>query len=558
MSCRYGSDVVVELLRQAGVEYVAFNPGATFRGIHDSLVHTEGAPEIVLCPHEGIAVAVAHGYAKAAGRPMAVLIHDVVGLQNASMAIYNAWCDRVPILLIGGTGPMSKPERRPWIDWIHTALVQGNQVRDYVKWDDQPADLASVPESFARAWTTMLAAPCGPVYLCIDTSIQEGEVAPRFDWDPIGSYAVPTAPAPAPDDVGLIAGAISAARLPVVVTDYAGSTRAGFGMLLRLSESLAIPVIDLGRRFNFPTRHDLAVDATVLADADVVVALDVEDIAGTLGPHLPERRVFNVTPGHLKLRAWSHDYHALRPLERHVTATADAALPALLEACSVSAAVRESRRSRFAKDAVAAHERARNEAMSAEARGAVDPSRLAWILGSFIAHEEWTVVHGSLAGWERRLWPFEDFNQHLGWHGGGGLGYGPGASVGAALALGRGGLSLNLQPDGDLLYTPSALWTAARYRVPLLTVMHNNRQYGNTVEHAARIGIERRNSDSRRHVGASLDDPFIDFAALARSFGVWATGPITDPQALPDALDRALAVVRGGAPALVDVVTPSA
>ncbi|MDR7523659.1 MAG: thiamine pyrophosphate-binding protein, partial [Armatimonadota bacterium] len=140
----YGSDLVVDVLRALGVEYAALNPGATFRGLHDSLVNYGGnrRPQIIQCCHEEIAVAVAHGYTKAAGRPMAAIVHDVVGLQHASMAIFNAWCDRVPLLVLGGTGPMAAEQRRPWIDWIHTALVQGQAVRDYVTWDDQPASLA--------------------------------------------------------------------------------------------------------------------------------------------------------------------------------------------------------------------------------------------------------------------------------------------------------------------------------------------------------------------------------------------------------------------------------
>jgi thiamine pyrophosphate-dependent acetolactate synthase large subunit-like protein len=555
VSARYGSDVVVDLLREAGIEYVAFNPGATFRGIHDSLVHADAGPEIVLCPHESIAVAVAHGYAKASGKPMAVLLHDVVGLQNASMAIYNAWCDRVPILLIGGTGPMSKPARRPWIDWIHTALVQGQLVRDYVKWDDQPADLESLPESFARGWTTMLAAPSGPVYLCLDAGIQEQEAPAGFHWEAVHEYAVPTPPSPSNDDVAVIAEALSTAQLPVLVTDYAGATKTGFDSLFVLAGRLAGPVVDCGRRFNFPTTHGLSFGEEILGEADVVLALDLEDPAGVLRRIAADARVFNVTPAHLKLRSWTHDYLQLRPAELHVTATCDTALPALLAACSVEDSARAGRAARLAERAAAAREESRIAAAGARSDGAVAPEALAAVLGDALNGERWTLVHGSIGGWERRLWRFERFGQHLGWHGGGGLGYGPGASIGATLGLGGDGLALNVQPDGDLLYTPAALWVAARYRVPLLTVMHNNRQYQNTVEHARAVGEARRSSGGRRHLGAALDDPPVDFATLARSFGVWSAGPVTDAEAVRTELERALTVVRGGASALVDVVT---
>src|SRR5438093_13088298 len=139
-SAEFGSDYIVEILRALGIEYAAFNPGSSFRGIHDSLVNFPGAggPEIIECLHEEISVAIAHGYAKAAGRPMAAIAPNVLVLQHATMAIFNAWVDRVPLLVLGGTGPVDAMHRRPWIDWIHTAHVQGNLVRDFVKWDNQP------------------------------------------------------------------------------------------------------------------------------------------------------------------------------------------------------------------------------------------------------------------------------------------------------------------------------------------------------------------------------------------------------------------------------------
>jgi benzoylformate decarboxylase/acetolactate synthase-1/2/3 large subunit len=169
----YGSDLVVDLLRAVGITHVALNPGATFRGLHDSLVnHGKGDPELILTLHEEIAVALAHGYAKARGAPMAAAVHDIVGLQHASMAIFNAFCDRAPILVLGATGPMDAARRRPWIDWIHTALVQGTQVRDYVKLDDQPASVAAIPEALLRCWRLARTEPQGPVYLCLDAGLQ--------------------------------------------------------------------------------------------------------------------------------------------------------------------------------------------------------------------------------------------------------------------------------------------------------------------------------------------------------------------------------------------------
>ncbi len=176
-----GSDVIVDLLHASGIEYAACNPGATFRGLHDSIVNygDNHMPELIECCHEEISVAIAHGYAKATGKIMAALIHNIVGLQHASMAIFNAWCDRAPVLTLGATGPMDTDLRRPWIDWIHTALVQGNLVRDYVKWDDQPHTVANIPESFLRALRIAQTDPEGPVYVCYDAGLQEEVLASR-------------------------------------------------------------------------------------------------------------------------------------------------------------------------------------------------------------------------------------------------------------------------------------------------------------------------------------------------------------------------------------------
>ena len=174
----FGSDVVADTLRALDVPYIALNPGASYRGLHDSLVNYLGnsAPQMLLCLHEESAVAIAHGYAKVTGRAMAAALHSNVGLMHATMAIFNAWCDRMPVLLIGATGPVDAAKRRPWIDWIHTARDQGALIRDYTKWDDQPASPAAAREALMRAWFLSHAAPMGPVYINLDAEMQEAKL----------------------------------------------------------------------------------------------------------------------------------------------------------------------------------------------------------------------------------------------------------------------------------------------------------------------------------------------------------------------------------------------
>ena len=549
-STRYGSDVIVDLMIEAEIEHVAFNPGASFRGIHDSLVHTDRAAHVVLCMHEAVSVAVAQGYVKAAGKPMAVLLHDVVGLQNASMAIYNAWCDRAPMLLIGGTGPKSKARRRPWIDWIHTAIVQAEQVRNYVKWDDEPHDMASVPESFARAFTTTCAEPAGPVYLCYDVELQEDPLPDDYVAEPLASYAVPAPPAASDRDLAELAAALRAAERPAIIAGYATDMAA----LGELADLLGAPVVDKGMRLALPTSHPLNASGVegVLEEADVVLALDVDELRGPLGT-APSCTLLNVSLGHLRLRGWAHDYGPLQPAAIHVTASADSVVAALVDRLRAEP--------RPAADEITrriAETRAgwRDAASSAEADGCIPLERLIYELGRALEGQRFVLANGTNQRIEHALWDMTEPRQYLGWHAGGGLGYGVGATIGASLALGRETISVSVQADGDLLYLPSALWTAAQLSLPTLIVVHNNRQYGNTVEHAAAIATQRGRPTEHRFVGAGLAEPAVNIAQMARSFGVWASGPVADIATLADSLAEAVAVVRSGGPALVEVLTP--
>jgi thiamine pyrophosphate-dependent acetolactate synthase large subunit-like protein len=481
---------------------------------------------------------------------MAVLLHDVVGLQNASMAIYNAWCDRAPMLLIGGTGPKSKARRRPWIDWIHTATVQAEQVRNYVKWDDEPHDMASVPESFARAFTTTCAEPAGPVYLCYDVELQEDALPEEYAAEPLSAYGTPAPPAASPEDLDELAAALRSAERPALIAGYASDVGG-------LADLLGAPVVDKGMRLALPTSHPLNATgvAGVLEEADVVLALDVDELRGPLGTS-PSCSLLNVSLGHLRLRGWAHDYGPLQPAAKHVTASADSVVAGLVARLAAQPPEVAGRRSQVAGQIAEAREGWRSAAASAQADGCVALERLVSELGQVLEGERFVLANGTNQRIEHRLWDMSEPRQYLGWHAGGGLGYGVGATIGSALANGRDTISVSVQADGDLLYLPSGLWTAAQLSLPTLFVVHNNRQYGNTVEHSAKIAQARGRPTDRRYQGAGLGEPAVGLAQLAQSFGVWATGPVADPASLVEALEEALAVVRSGRPALVDVLTP--
>ena len=572
----YGSDVIVEMLRALGIEYAAFNPGSSFRGIHDSLVNYAGNnPRVIECTHEEISVAIAHGYAKAAGKPMAAIVHDVVGLQHASMAMYNAWCDRVPVVVLGGTGPMDASRRRPWIDWIHTANVQGSLVRDYTKFDDQPATLAAVPEALIRAVQLAATPPGGPVYVCFDVDLQEAPIAQPLVPPDVSAFCPPLLPGPDPAVPPLLVEWLTQAERPVLIADRVGFDQRAVDALVELSELLALPVIGSAVSLNFPTLHALnfSEDIDLAAEADLVLGLECRDLFGALHRADPAgtfvsvlaagAKVAHVTLDMYATRSWTSDYQRLQPAELTVPAAVLHVLRALLplarEAMSqaaVSARV-AARRERLAVRQQRQRERWHTQAQSARGQRPLALSEASEVLLAALEPHDPVLSSGTFGGWMHRLWDVRHTSQYLGTSGGAGLGYGLGAAIGVALAnRGNGRVIVDIQSDGDALFTPGALWTMAQQQLPVLVVMDNNRAYQNSVDHADRVARARHRPPENRGVGTDIAGPEVDFATLARSFGVHGEGPVDDAASLRAALDRALRVVAGeGRPALVDVLT---
>ncbi len=529
----YGSDVVVDLMKAFDIEYAAFNPGATFRGIHDSIVNYGGnyKPEVIFCNHEEISVAVAHGYAKAKGKPMIAIVHNMVGLQHASMAIFNAYIDRVPIMVLGGTGPMNTKRRRPRIDWIHTALVQGNQVRDYVKWDDQPYSLADVPDSFIRGYRIATTEPMAPVYINYDADIQEDSITSPTEIPDVGRYAPPAPMQANPEALRKAAQLLVNAQSALIIADTLGRNPRTVPALIELAELLSIPVVDKGARFNFPTTHPLDVTdgaRDLLKKADVILALDVADLFGSLTTVSKQTRVCEYVTSCRELLG------------------NDGRKKAAIEARQKELAEKHSsRRAKWLTDA--------------QAKGSQKEISTAWLaleLGEVIRKEDWVLVNGSSNGWARRLWDFTKPNQYLGASGGAGVGYGSGAAIGAALALkDTGKLAVNIQADGDLLMTSSSLWTAAKHRIPLLIVMHNNQSFYNSEEHGIEVAKFRNRPVQNAGIGTHVDDPAVDYAKMAQSFGVSAEGPVQRPADVRPALERGLKYVKEKKlPYLVDAI----
>ena len=576
----WGSDVIVETLRGLGIEYVAMNPGASFRGVHDSLVNYLGneRPELILCPHEEIAVAIAHGYGKAAGKPMAAYVHNVVGLLHATMAIFNAAMNRSGVLVLGGTGPMAADERRPWIEWIHTANVQGNAVRDYVKWDDQPASVAASVESLIRAYHIATSQPEGPVYVNFDVSTQEKQITEPFEMPDFDAFPKPTRIQADPEALDLAAGLLVDAQRPVVLADFLGRSDEAASGLVRLAEMLALPVVSGGDLYNFPSRHPLNATASkrqLLQEADVVLALDVYDLQQSLTgqdyrarqlQHLlpPGAKLIDVSLRQLAVRSWTADYGGLYPTALSVQADTALAIPALADLVERrlndgpdrASALRE-RHAGIAALHDAAAQQAAGVVASRSGESPIALPFLAAEMWEVVKDTDWVLGNGNLRGWTERLWDYNSPHQVIESRGGGGLGMGFGHALGVALAnRDKGRLTINIQSDGDFLFTPAAVWTAVHHRIPMLVVMYNNRTYGNDLGHQGLMAEVRGRPIENRTIGIDIDDPYVDFAGMARSFGAWAEGPIADPADLRGALERAKReVVENGRVALVDVVT---
>lgn len=584
---RYGSDLLVDLLRGTQVKYVSLNPGASIRGIHESIVNYGGNhdPQIILTTHESLAVAIAHGYAKATGQPMAALIHDVVGLQNALVGIFNAWADRVPLVLIGGTGPMDTTLRRPYfIDSVHTALTQGELVRNCAKWVDQPASIAAMPLSYLRAYRLATSPPRGPMYLCLDVSLQEGEIPPGVALPSPPSYIQASRIAPPPAAIDEIALLLVEADSPVIVAGMVGEQPEAFWALVELAEVLGAPVIDLcdmhsPSRLNFPSHHPLDLTYAAeeaLANADLVLALDVLNLPEVFtrnnrskeGPHEPllpaTAKVVDISLRDLTTGSWVVD-HQPYPAYRSITAEASFALPALVGAVRQLSQKRRGFQAR--REARLVHWTARHQAARASRRKALTASHgsegrlsqgyVAEVLWELVRDLEadWVVAHGNPQVL-RPIWDFARPRQHLGGSGGGGLPYALGASLGVALAHREGGtVCINLQGDGDLLYAPGGLWTAAHHRLPLLTVVLNNRSYYQDERHQEAVSRLRGRPVESKTIGIRLEDPPIHLAQLARSMGLVAEGPVSSAESLRPSLQRALReVVEHRTPAFVEVL----
>jgi len=557
-----GSDFIVDIFKTLDLEYVAANPGSTFEGLHESLINygDNKMPEFLTCCHEESAVAMAHGYAKIEGKPMMALIHGTIGMQHASMAIYNAYADRVPIYMVVGNHA-DGAERASGVQSLHSAQDMGALVRDYVKWDDQPYSLGHFAESAVRAYNIAVTPPMAPVLITMNAELQlHPNTQPNLRIPKLSRTSPPQG------DSGAVAEAarlLVNAQSPLIMSERAARTPNGTTLMVQLAETLQSPVSS-SERVDFPNRHPLAGNGGPGYQSDVVLCLEVNDVSNAArDARARNAKTISISSIDLSHKANIQEFGHYSEVDIDIGADAEATLPALIEACKKLITPDRARamQERGTKIA-AAHKAVRQRNIELASVGwdasPVSLGRLCAELWPLIKDEDWSLVspQGFIGGWPNRLWNIDKHYQYIGGQGAGGMGYGAPAAVGAALANKKHGrLSVSIQTDGDLNYAPGVLWTAAHHRIPLLTIMHNNRGYHQEVMFIEQAASIRNRGADRAHIGTKLWDPDINYAKMAQAYGMYGDGPITNPNDLTPAFKRALEVVKKGEPAMIDVVT---
>jgi thiamine pyrophosphate-dependent acetolactate synthase large subunit-like protein len=551
----FGSDAVADVLRALDLKFIALNPGASYRWMHDSLVNYLGNrnPQMLLCLHDETAVSIAQGYAKASDKMMAAALHANVGLMHAAMPIFDAWCDRTPVLILGATGPWDAAKRRPWIDWIHTCADQGGLVRNFTKWDNQPGSVAAAVEAVLRGAQIAQTAPRGPVYINLDSAVQEAKLDELPALPDVQRFAPAPAVMPSPDAVKQAAALLSNARNPLLLAGRVTRRLDHWNARIALAEKLNMRVltqIKVGAAF--PTDHPLhaappsnrpsAEVKALIASADAILSLDWLDLGGTLkqafGDAQVPAKVINVSCDVHAHRGFSFDYHVLPPADVQLLCEPGDAVPALLDACRDRAGPRPAKL---------------DVPVKSEAKGSgLTLAALAHALRQAVSGKDVCYTRLPL-GWNGAYAHFRHPLDYIGYDGGAGVGSGPGITVGAGLALqGSGRLPIGLHGDGDFLMGNTAVWTAAHYRIPCLMIVCNNRSFFNDERHQQHIAEMRGRPPENRWIGQRVGDPDIDIAAMARSMGAVGIGPVDKPDEIGPALKLAIEAVEKGGVCVVD------
>jgi acetolactate synthase-1/2/3 large subunit len=573
-----GGDFMVDVFKTLDLDYLAMNCASSFRGLHEAVINyaNNTKPEILSCPHEDIAVHMAQGYAKIAKKPMAMICHGVVGLQHATMAMYNAWCDRVPVIVIGGNIIEANKRGAVPVEWPHSAIDPGAIVRDYVKWDDQPASLQHFAESAVRAYKIAMTPPMGPVMLSLDAELQENPISERdqLHIPKLANVIPPQADAAALAEAAKL---LVAAENPVIIVDRYARTEAGMGRLIELAEVLQCALVDSAGRMNFPSRHPLNQSfrrGAVIPQADVILAIEMNDIWGPLNQFndrivrssrpvtRKDAKIITLGVRDLFIKSNYQDFGRFQDVDMAIAGDGEASVPALTEQIKrlVDGGRRsalEARGKKLGAAKLAMLQQIKSDATLGWEASPISTARMCAEVYAQIKDEDWSLVGNTINNsWPHRLWNFKKPHQWNGGAGGGGVGYNLPASLGAALAnKPHGRLTVAFGGDGDFMFNPGTLWTAAHHKIPMLYIVQNNRAYHQEYMYLEAMAGRHARGIERADIGTTIKDPNVDYAMVARGMGAHGEGPIEDPKELGPAIKRAIAAVKAGQTAVVDVVS---
>jgi len=570
---KWGSDVVAEMVRRLNLKYIALVPGASYRGFHDSIVNYLGNenPQMVICLHEEHAVSIADGYGKVTEEPMAVALHANVGLMHASMPIFNAWCDRTPMMIFGATGPVDAHRRRPWIDWIHTAKDQAAIIRDYTKWDDQPASPQASVESVLRANQIARSAPYGPVYICLDADLQEAALAEKVSIPDPARFAPPPAPAAPRESIVRTLKAIEKANFPLILMGRVSRKQKDWDHRVRFAEAIGAAVLTSSNDpAAFPTTHPLHLVApclrpskaatALIEKADLIISLDWLDLAGVLRLSLgkaqtqepADKTIVHCSIDSIRTNGWSMDHQALPAVDIPIFAEPDGFVAQMLDELAGKKLHKLRTRPEMKR---LTHWNSAAMFKSSSARGSVMTLwDMAMTVREFARKRPVTFARLPI-GWPGEAYEFDGPLSFMGNDGGGAVGTGPGHTIGAALALKETDrLTIGVLGDGDFLMGVNALWTASHFDIPVMIVIADNRSYFNDEMHQERVAQMRSRPAQNRWIGQRIDDPRVDLVAMARAQGFKSEDPVSTPEALAKALKRGADVVANGGRYFIDSV----
>jgi thiamine pyrophosphate-dependent acetolactate synthase large subunit-like protein len=554
----WGSDIAAQMLRRFGFPYISLCPGASYRGLHDSIINHLGneTPSMIVCLHEDHSVAIAHGYAKATGEPMACVLHANIGLLHGMMALYNAWCDRVPMFVLGATGPMDSSQRRPWIDWIHTSADQGGMIRDFVKWDNQPTSPEAMIEAMCRANIVTRSEPTAPVYICLDAGLQEASLTSVPELPDTARFLPPPPPRASAQSLARAVELLRAARKPLILVGRGDLSMDSWNARVKLAERLGACVMtDLRNHAVFPTDHPAHVVAPfghrkmdaaarqIIYEADVILSLEWWDLGTATNSEkdspATKAKVISATLDPILHNGAHMNYMRLGPVDVPIAASSDTLVADLLEALGPGQ-----------------RQPWREKALPRPHQEGTKPTMVSIARELRAAFEDPELVSISVLcrAWPSDVWPFHNPLAYLGRDGGGGLGSGPGIAVGAALGLHtRGRYNVAIVGDGDFCMGASAVWSAARSRIPVLILVNNNRSYFNDEMHQDAVARRRNRPASNRWIGQRIADPEVDIAKLAESKGAVGIGPVKTVEELRTAIAKGVDLLKSGGVCVIDV-----